>query len=75
MSIHKLLNCRLEFSLNNLDFNHRFDNCSEGEIKVEKKLSPNMFTGWITHFINGENVQDKLQIISNDIESSDIINM
>jgi len=34
-----------------------------------------MFTGLITIFDDGENVQDKLKIISNDIENSDLLNM
>lgn len=46
-----------------------------GEIKIGKKLSPSMFTGFTTIFDNGENVQDKLKIISNDIENSDLLNM
>lgn len=33
-----------------------------------------MFTGWPTLF-DGQNVQDKLKDISNDIESSELLNM
>ncbi|XP_060876252.1 uncharacterized protein LOC132949399 isoform X3 [Metopolophium dirhodum] len=64
-----------EFELNNLDFYYRFENCSGGEIKIEKKLSPNMFTGLTTFFNDGDNIQDKLKIISNDIECSDLLNI
>lgn len=64
-----------EFEINNLDFYKRFENCTDGEIKIGKKLSPNMFTGLATIFNNGENVQDKLKIISNDIENSDLLNI
>lgn len=63
------------FELNNLDFYHRFENCTGGKIKVGKKLSPNIFTGFTTYFNDGENVEDVLKIISNDIEHSDILNM
>lgn len=34
-----------------------------------------MFTGWATFNNDGENVQDKLKSISNDIECSDTLNM
>ncbi|XP_025208243.1 uncharacterized protein LOC112603736 [Melanaphis sacchari] len=64
-----------EFEINKLDFYNRFENCMGGEIKIEKKLSPNMFTGLTTIFNDGENVQDKLKTISNDIECSDILNV
>lgn len=69
------INFRPEFGLNNLDFHFRFENCTGGEIKIEKKLSPNMFTGWATFFNDGENVHDKLKSISNGIECSDNLNM
>ncbi|KAF0751710.1 Uncharacterized protein FWK35_00019435 [Aphis craccivora] len=62
-----------EFEINNLDFYKRFENCTDGEIKIGKKLSPSTFTGLTTIFNNGENVQAKLKIISNDIENSDIL--
>lgn len=64
----------LRFELN-LDFYKHFENCTGGKIKVEKKLSPNIFTGWTTYLNDGENVEDTLKIISNDIEHSDILNM
>ncbi|XP_060847831.1 uncharacterized protein LOC132927329 [Rhopalosiphum padi] len=64
-----------EFEINNLDFYNRFENCTGGEIKIVKKLSPSMFTALTTIFNDGENVQDKLKIISNDIESSDLLNI
>ncbi|XP_022170007.1 uncharacterized protein LOC111033534 [Myzus persicae] len=64
-----------EFELNNLDFYNRFENCTGGEIKIEKKLSLNMFTGLTTFFNNGDNILDKLKIISNDIECSDLLNI
>ncbi|XP_016658697.1 uncharacterized protein LOC100167275 isoform X2 [Acyrthosiphon pisum] len=64
-----------EFELNCLDFYNRFENCSGGEIKIEKKLSPNMFTGWTTFFNDGDNIQDILKIISNDIECSDLLDI
>lgn len=34
-----------------------------------------MFTGWPMFFNDGENVQDKLKIISYDIECSNNLNM
>ncbi|XP_022174799.1 uncharacterized protein LOC111036859 [Myzus persicae] len=64
-----------EFELNNLDFYNRFENCTGGEIKIEKKLGPNMFTGLTTFFNDGDNILDKLKIISNDIECSDLLNI
>lgn len=70
-----MINCRPNYDLNNLDFYYRFENCKGGEIKIEKKLSPSIFTGWTTFFNNGENVQDKLKSISDDIECSDLLNM
>ncbi|CAI6361930.1 unnamed protein product [Macrosiphum euphorbiae] len=64
-----------EFELNYLDFYYRFENCSGGEIKIEKKLSPNLFTGLTTFFNDGDNIQEKLKIISNDIECSDLLDI
>lgn len=46
-----------------------------GEIKIEKKLGPNIFNGRITNFDNEIYVQDILNIISNDIERSYLLNM
>jgi len=34
-----------------------------------------MFTGLTTFFNDGDNIQDKLKIISNDIECSDLLDM
>lgn len=69
------LNFRLSFELHSHDFYKRFEICTGGEIKIEKKLSPNIFTGWTTYFNNGENVQDKLKSISDDIQHSDLLDM
>ncbi|XP_025425814.1 uncharacterized protein LOC112694531 isoform X1 [Sipha flava] len=59
------------FELNNQDFYYRFENCTGGQIKIEKMLGPKIFTGWTTFFNDGENVQDTLKNISNDIELSE----
>lgn len=71
----KYIYCRFSFELHNHDFYKQFENCTGGEIKIEKKLSPNIFTGWTTYFNDGENVQDKLKNISDDIEHSNLLNL
>lgn len=38
-------------------------------------LGPKIFTGWTTFFNDGENVQDTLKNISNDIELSEPLKM
>lgn len=68
-------NCRSIFELNNFDFYNRFKNCMGGKIKIEKKLSPNICTGWTTYFNDGENVEHVLKTISSDIEHSSLLNM
>ncbi|VVC34737.1 Tudor domain,RNA recognition motif domain [Cinara cedri] len=66
---------KLVLTLHDLDFNYRFENCSWGKIKIEKKLSPNSCTGWTTFFYDGENVQNILKSFSNDIECSNLLNI
>lgn len=65
----------MSFELHNSEFYKRFEICTGGEIKLEKKLGPNMFTGWATYFCDGENVQDKLKRISDDIQQSNLLDM
>ncbi|XP_050542444.1 uncharacterized protein LOC126906154 isoform X2 [Daktulosphaira vitifoliae] len=65
----------LTFPIHSIDFHKRFENCNDGKIQIEKKLSPNMFTGWISIFNNGENVIESLKEISNAIEKSNVLNI
>ncbi|XP_050425594.1 uncharacterized protein LOC126836355 isoform X2 [Adelges cooleyi] len=63
------------FQIHSLDFHKRFENCDGGEIQIGKKLSRNMFTGWVSNFNNSENVLDSLKSISIDIEKSNVLNL
>lgn len=63
-------NFRPKFLINNLDFHCRFKYITSGNIIVVKKLSPNMFVGQIEN----DELYDVLEMMSKNIESSELIN-